>query len=75
LDIVETRVVRHQGYDLHCSARTTGSGMFVPVLMVAKAIWPSRPRTIAIAPGTFASEEAATEAALAQGIVWVMNFG
>jgi hypothetical protein len=49
--------------------------MFVPVLMVAKAIWPSRPRTIAIAPGTFASEEAATEAALAQGIVWVMNFG
>lgn len=69
------RVVRHSGYDLHCSARLVDNGQFVPVLMVAKAVWPSRPRNIAVEPGVFPTEEAAADAAQAKGIEWVAHYG
>lgn len=72
---VDKKVVRHKGYDLHCSARAVDGGKFVPVLVVAKVAWPSHSKVIALAPGTFSNEEAATDAAHAQGIEWVTHYG
>ena len=71
----ETRTFRLGDYELTCSARASENGRFEPMLVVAKHIWPSRPRTIAVRRGAHPSAEVAIESARAQGIEWVANFG
>jgi hypothetical protein len=68
-------IYRHDGYDLHCSAKPTDRGTYAPELVVCKSVWPTRPRTIQVDRGTHESEAAAIEAARAQGVEWVTNFG
>lgn len=70
-----TEIVIFKDYDLRCSARKTGQGMFAPTLVVSRRTWPSRPRVIAMTRGSFASEAIAIESAHAQGIQWVTDFG
>jgi hypothetical protein len=70
-----TRTLRHQDYELTCTATAVDGGKFVPGIVVARQIWPSRPRNIAIARGDYPSEESALDAAQAQGIEWVVNYG
>jgi hypothetical protein len=66
---------RHTNYALQCSAKALDNGWFAPVLVVTKQVWPSRPRTIAVSCGDCLSEENAIEAAHAQGIEWIQNYG
>lgn len=70
-----SRVFRHENYELHCSASAVDGGRFVPALVVTKQVWPTRPRTIALRSGHYASEETAIEAAHAQGIEWIASYG
>jgi len=71
----ESRVIRHENYELHCSAIAVGGGRFVPGIVVTKQVWPTRPRNIAVRSGNFATEEAAIEAARTQGIEWIVSYG
>ncbi|MBX9611695.1 MAG: hypothetical protein K2X51_08730 [Burkholderiales bacterium] len=68
-------VFKHQNYELQCSAKAADGGKFVPVLTVSKQVWPTRPREIAVERGDHATPEAAIDAAHAQGVEWVLNFG
>jgi hypothetical protein len=70
-----TKTFRHQGYDLLCNAKAVGSGKFVPALVVCKQTWPTRPRVIAIERGDYLTEDTAIDAAYAQGVEWILNFG
>ena len=70
-----TKVFRHAGYELRCSALAVDSGRFVPAVVVSKQGWPRRPRNIAIERGDCLSVETAIDAARAQGIAWIINFG
>ena len=70
-----SKTIRHQDYDLLCSAKVAESGRFTPELVVSKVTWPTRPRVIAVARGPYASEEAAIDAAFAQGVIWVQHHG
>jgi hypothetical protein len=70
-----TKTFRHQGYDLHCSTKAVANGKFVPSLVVCKQVWPTRPRVIAIERGDYLTEGTAIDAAYAQGVEWVLNFG
>ena len=70
-----SRIFRHENYELHCSAGAVDGGRFVPVIVVTKQIWPTRPRNIAVRSGNFESEETAIEAARAQGIEWIAAYG
>lgn len=70
-----TQTFRIREYDLTCSATANDCGSFEPVLIISKAIWPSRPRTIVVRRGAHASADVAIESAHAQGIEWVTNFG
>ncbi len=70
-----TRTFRHQNYELVCTAKAVDGGRFCPGLVVSKQVWPTRPREIAVARGEYLSEEAALEAACAQGIEWIANYG
>ena len=70
-----TRNFRHQDYELICSASALDSGRFVPGLVVCKQIWPTRPRTIEMRRGDFASEDSALDAAHNQGIEWIRDYG
>lgn len=70
-----TRTFRHQDYELVCSAKAVDSGRFAPSLVVHKQVWPTRPRIIDVQRGDHRSEETAIEAAHAQGIEWVQNYG
>ena len=70
-----TKIVTFGDYDLHCGARDVGPGMFAPTLVVARRRWPSRPRVIAMARGSFATEVDAIDAARLQGMQWVTDFG
>jgi len=69
------RIFRHQGYDLRCGARAIDGGRFAPELVVRKEVWPTRPRVIAVERGSYLSEESAIEAAYAQGVDWILNYG
>lgn len=73
--MIETQTFRLKDYDLICSAKATDNGRFEPVLVVSRQVWPSRQRTIAVRRGAHPSAESAIEAAHAQGIEWVTNFG
>jgi len=70
-----SRIFRHRDYELQCGARPADSGRFVPVLVVCKQVWPTRPRSIAVDRGEHLTEQTAIEAAYAQGIEWVRNYG
>jgi len=71
----ETRIFRHQDYELACTAEVTDDGRFKPALIVSRQVWPSRPRTIALERGAHDSADHAIEAAHAQGLEWIRNFG
>ena len=70
-----TQTFRHLDYELVCSAKAIDSGRFAPVLIVSKQVWPTRPREIAVQRGEYTTEQAAIDAAYAQGIEWVTNYG
>jgi hypothetical protein len=70
-----TRIFRHQDYELVCSAKAVDAGKFAPSLVVSKQVWPTRPRVIAVNRGDHSSEDTAIDAAHAQGIEWVQNYG
>lgn len=66
---------KHKDYELQCSAKLLDSGKFAPVLVVAKQAWPSRPRTIAVRDDGFPTADSAIDAAHAQGVEWIANYG
>ncbi len=70
-----TKTFHHQNYELQCSARLGDSGQFVPSLVVSKQVWPTRPRVIAMRRGDYTTEALAIEAARAQGVEWILNYG
>ena len=65
----------HQDYELLCGANAVDGGRFAPTLVVSKQIWPSRPRTIEVPRGAHATADGAIDAAFAQGVQWIVNFG
>ena len=69
-----TRIFRHEDYELACTASVDDGGKFVPAVAVAvaKQAWPRRPRNIAVPRGEYVTEE---DAARAQGIDWIANYG
>jgi hypothetical protein len=70
-----TRIVRHQAYELVCSAKPVDGGKFAPALVLSKQVWPRRPRVIAVPRGEYLTEEFAIDAAYAQGVEWIQNYG
>ncbi len=66
---------RHGDYDLQCTAQADDRGLFVPNVVVCKHHWPRRPRIIAVPRGDYLSEATALDAARAQAIEWVVNYG
>jgi hypothetical protein len=70
-----TRIVRHQAYELTCSARAVDGGKFAPTLVLCKQVWPRRPRVIDVPRGDYVSEEVAIDAAQSQGLEWIQNYG
>lgn len=73
--MVATRLYRHQDYELQCSATGLDSGRYVPSLVVSRQSWPRRPRIIAVQRGEHGCEESAIDAAHAQGIEWIRDYG
>ncbi len=73
--MVSTQTYRLKDYDLVCSAQASDSGKFEPSLVIARHVWPSRPRTIAMRRGAHPTADAAIESAYAQGVDWVTNYG
>jgi hypothetical protein len=73
--MVASKIFRHLDYELVCSAKAVDSGKFAPALSVSKQVWPTRPREIAVDRGDYRTEDAAIDAAHAQGIEWVRNYG
>lgn len=70
-----TKTFRHQDYEFACSAKALGSGRFTAALVVCKQIWPTRPRVIAMKRDDYLTEDVAIQAAHAQGVEWVLNYG
>ncbi len=70
-----SRVIRHQNYELLCGASAADDGGFMPAVTVTKQVWPTRPRVVAMRRGNYPTEEIALEAARAQGIEWIVNYG
>lgn len=70
-----TKIFRHQDYEVVCTAKAIDGGRFAPMLVVSKQVWPTRPREIAVARGEYMTEADALEAAGAQGIEWITNYG
>jgi hypothetical protein len=68
-------VFRHENYELTCSARAIDTGKFIPAVVVSKQTWPTRPRNIAVRSGDYLTEDSAIEAALAEGIEWIVTYG
>ena len=73
--MIPTQAIRLQNYELVCGASPDDSGRFNPTLVISKNVWPSRPRTIALQREAFSSPESAIQAAHAQGLAWVANWG
>jgi hypothetical protein len=69
------KVFRHRDYELQCSANATDGGTFAPALVVAKQVWPSRPRVIATERGHHLTEDTAIAAAYSTGLEWIRNYG
>jgi hypothetical protein len=68
-------IFQHKGYELRCGARALDSGSYMPTLVVAKHLWPSRPRTLAVTGEGCRSIDEAIASAHAQGLAWVRDFG
>ena len=71
----ETLIYQHQDYELSCSAKALDGGRFEPVLVIVKKVWPTRSRQIAVERGEFTRASDAIEAAHAQGLAWISNYG
>jgi hypothetical protein len=69
------RTFRHQGYDLLCGSKAIDNGKFAPTLIVCKAVWPTRPRIIAVDRGDHSTEQIAIDAAHTKGVEWILNYG
>jgi hypothetical protein len=72
---VATKTCQHGDYELKCSTKALDSGEYVPLLVITKQVWPTRPRDIAVRRGDYTTPEAALEAAYAQGLEWIANYG
>ena len=70
-----TETTRFKDYDLICGATAMDQGTFAPTLVIARRVWPTRPRVIAMVRATFATEAIAIESARMQGVQWVADFG
>ena len=70
-----TRIVKWQNYEMLCSALPLDAGRFAPELVVQKQVWPTRPRKIDVPRGQHASADAAIDAAYAQGLAWIRDYG
>lgn len=70
-----TKIFRHRDYELQCTAKLADNGRYAPALVVCKQVWPTRPREIAVPRGDHATEDHAIDAAYAQGIEWIRNYG
>ena len=70
-----TKTFRYQGYDLLCCAKAVDGGKFAPALVICRQVWPSRPRVIAIERGDYLTEITAIDAARAEGVEWILNYG
>src|SRR5450830_1625345 len=70
-----TKICQHRNYELKCSAKVLDNGEYVPLLVITKQVWPTRPREIAVRRGDYTTAEAAVEAAYAQGLEWIANYG
>ena len=70
-----TKIFKHRDYELVCGARRVDNGKFAPTLMISKQVWPTRPREIAVRRGDHASPDTAIDAAHAQGIEWIKDYG
>lgn len=70
-----TQTFRHLDYELLCTAKPVDSGRFAPMLIVSKQVWPTRPREIAVERGDYTTEQTAIDAAYAQGVEWIANYG
>ena len=66
---------RHLGYELTCGFKAIDNGKFAPTLIVCKAVWPTRPRIIAVDRGDHPTQQIAIDAAHAKGVEWVVNYG
>ena len=73
----QTRVrpMRHQGYELLCGAAPDDRGRFRATLVITRDVWPTRPRTIAVAQDAYLDPDDAIQAAQAQGLAWIANYG
>jgi len=47
-----TKICQHQNYELKCSAKVLDNGEYVPLLVITKQVWPTRPREIAVRRAT-----------------------
>jgi hypothetical protein len=70
-----SKTFRHHDYELVCGAKPMANARFAPTLIVCKQVWPTRPREIAVARGDYSSAESAIDAAYAQGLEWIRNYG
>jgi hypothetical protein len=71
----QTKLFRHNDYEMHCGAKLVDSGKFAPTLVVSKQVWPTRPREIAVERGDHLTAETAIDAAYMQGVEWIRNYG
>jgi hypothetical protein len=72
----ESRRFQHKDYEMLCTAKVIDHGRFAPALVISKQVWPTRPREIAVRSGDYyATEEHAIDAAYAQGIEWIRDYG
>ena len=65
----------HREYDLVCSLTALDGGKYAPAVVATPKAWPRRPRSLAIRPATFDTEDEALAAARAQATAWVDNYG
>ena len=70
-----TQIFKHRDYELVCGAKPVDNGKFAPTLLISKQVWPTRPREIAVRRGDHASPDTAIDAAHAQGIEWIKDYG
>ena len=70
-----SKIFRHENYELLCGAQAVDGGKFAPTLVIAKQVWPTRPRVIAVSRGDYANAEGAIDAAHGQGIEWIADYG
>ncbi len=70
-----TRTFRHQDYELVCTAKPLDGNRYAPALTVAKQVWPTRPREIAVERGEPLTEQAAIDAAYPPRLERIANYG